>query len=107
MLKHEEIELAVQRLVKAAHAPLKVILFGSYAHGTAREGSDVDLLVVESEIPNIPEEYNRLRGAIGAVGAGVDVLLYSLAEFDRRTNWQTSPVFDAVRYGKVMYEHRH
>jgi predicted nucleotidyltransferase len=107
MLKHEDIESAVARLVKAAHAPLKVILFGSYASGTATEGSDIDLLVVETEIPDIPKEYNRLRGAIGAIGTGVDILLYPLADFDRRANWQTSPVYDAVRYGKVMYVHQH
>ncbi len=46
----EAIEFAVQRLVIAAHAPLKVILFGSYARGDADAGSDVDLLVVEREI---------------------------------------------------------
>jgi predicted nucleotidyltransferase len=104
MVKFETIESAVQRLVSAAHSPLKVILFGSYAKGTAREGSDLDLLVVEEEIPSMAEEYNRLRGAIGAIGAGVDVLLYPRNEFERRLNWRTSPVYDAVRSGKVMYE---
>lgn len=104
MLSHKTIESAVQRIVAAAHAPLKVILFGSYAAGNAREDSDLDLLVVEEEIPSMAEEYNRLRGAIGAVGTGVDVLLYPRIEFERRANWQTSPVFDAVRHGKVLYE---
>jgi len=47
------------------------------------------------------EEYSHLRGAIGA---GVDVLLYHQKEFERRVNWQTSPVYDAVRTGKVLYE---
>lgn len=50
------------------------------------------------------EEYSRLRGAVGAVGAGVDVLLYPRSEFERRLNWRTSPVYDAVRNGKIMYE---
>lgn len=104
MLKIGAIDSAVQRLVRAAHSPLKVILFGSYAKGTADEQSDLDLLVVEAEIPDMAEEYGRLRGAIGAVGTGVDVLLYPRHEFERRANWQTSPVYDAVRTGKVMYE---
>jgi predicted nucleotidyltransferase len=104
MVKQEAIASAVQRLVSAAHSPLKVILLGSYAKGTADEQSDLDLLVVEDEIPDMAEEYSRLRGAIGAIGAGVDVLLYPKKEFERRANWQTSPVYDAVRSGKVLYE---
>lgn len=104
MIDHDTIERAVQRLVHAAHAPLKVILIGSYAKGTAREDSDLDLLVVEEEVPSMPEEYSRLRGAVGAIGTGVDVLIYPRSEFERRANWQTSPVYDAVHHGKVLYE---
>ncbi len=104
VVKQEAIASAVQRLVSAAHSPIKVILFGSYAKGTADEQSDLDLLVVEDEIPSMADEYNRLRGAIGAIGAGVDVLLYPWEEFERRANWQKSPVYDAVRTGKVLYE---
>jgi len=69
-LKHENIERDAARLVKAAHAPVKATRFGSYTHGTARKGSDLDLLVVASKTPNIAEEYNHLRAAIGAPGAG-------------------------------------
>ena len=104
MLNREVIEAAVQRLVGAAHSPLKVILFGSYAKGSAREDSDLDLLVIEEKIPSMAQEYGRLRGAIGHIGTGVDVLIYPREEFERRKDWQTSPVFDAVRTGKVMYE---
>lgn len=104
MISPHTIDAAVQRLVQAAHAPIKVILFGSYARGTAREDSDLDLLVIEAEIPSPGDEYNRLRGAIGPIGVGVDLLLYDREEFERREHWQTSPVSDAVRTGKVLYE---
>lgn len=104
MLNQDVIEAAVQRLVQAAHSPLKVILFGSYAKGNAKEDSDLDLLIVEEEIPSMAAEYSRLRGVIGSIGTGVDVLIYPRKEFERRQNWQTSPVYDAVRTGKVMYE---
>lgn len=36
---------AIERLVRA-FAPERIVLFGSYAKGTAHPGSDVDLLVV-------------------------------------------------------------
>ena len=104
MVSQQTIELAVQRLIQAAHSPIKVILFGSYARGHAREDSDLDFLLIEAEIPSPAEEYNRLRGAIGQIGVGVDLLLYDQQEFERRRHWQTSPVYDAARMGKVMYE---
>nr|VFJ88591.1 MAG: Nucleotidyltransferase domain-containing protein [Candidatus Kentron sp. H]VFJ90688.1 MAG: Nucleotidyltransferase domain-containing protein [Candidatus Kentron sp. H]VFJ96851.1 MAG: Nucleotidyltransferase domain-containing protein [Candidatus Kentron sp. H] len=104
MLELQTIEIAVQRLVRAAHSPIKVILFGSYATGRADEGSDLHVLVIEREIPNMADEYSRLRGAIGSIGTGVDVPIYPEDEFERRKEWQTSPVYDALRNGKVMYE---
>ena len=42
----------------------KVIVFGSYARGDAREGSDLDLIVVEREIADHTREYVRLRDAV-------------------------------------------
>ncbi|MGH8606774.1 MAG: nucleotidyltransferase domain-containing protein, partial [Gammaproteobacteria bacterium] len=47
MLDDKTIHSAVARLVAAATSPSQVILFGSYAQGTADEGSDLDLLVIE------------------------------------------------------------
>jgi predicted nucleotidyltransferase len=104
MISLHSIESAVQRLVQAAHAPIKVIVFGSYAADNARDDSDLDVLVIEADIPSPADEYSRLRSAIGPIGVGVDLLLYDQQEAERRSHWQTSPVYDAIRKGKVMYE---
>jgi uncharacterized protein len=87
-----------------AHDPVKVILFGSYARGDAREDSDLDLLVVEKELPDPTGEYLRLREALGPVGVGVDLLLYSEAEFEKRRDWCSTPVYWAIREGRVLHE---
>lgn len=39
------VERTLQRLIRA-FAPERVVLFGSYAKGTTRAGSDVDLLII-------------------------------------------------------------
>ena len=105
LLSEGAIRNAVERIVSAAHAPRKVLLFGSYARAEASEDSDLDLLVVERDFEDYTAEYSRLREAIGSVGVGVDLLLYSEVEFEKRRHWWTTPVYWADREGKILYEH--
>jgi predicted nucleotidyltransferase len=104
MLTQAAINEAVQRMAAAAHEPLKVIVFGSYGRGDANEGSDLDVLVVEREIPDYAQEYLRLHGVLDALGIGVDLLLFTLSEFEEKRDWWTTPVYWAAREGKVLYE---
>ena len=104
MLTEHVIRQAAEKIAAVAHSPIKVIVFGSYARGQARNDSDLDLMIVEDEIPDLAKEYNCIRDALGHIETGVDLLIYSLREFERRANWSSSPVFDAVRPGKVLYE---
>jgi predicted nucleotidyltransferase len=103
MVSEQKIQSAIKRIVQVAK-PSKVILFGSYATGKSHEDSDLDLLVIEPEVSDRLEEMVRLRTAIGAVGTGVDVLVYSEAEVEERADWCTSPIYWALREGRVLYE---
>jgi predicted nucleotidyltransferase len=104
MLSDSTIRHAAERLALTARSPLKVILFGSYARGEAREDSDLDLLIVEKDIPDPTGEYLRLREVVGTLGVGVDLLLYPEREFERRRDWCSTPVYWAIREGKVLYD---
>jgi len=104
MLSQETIQAAVERLIAVAHSPLKVILFGSYARGDADAGSDIDLLVVEREISDPVEEYLKLHRAASENGVGLDLLIMTESEFEKKRDWWTTPVYAAVREGKILYE---
>jgi predicted nucleotidyltransferase len=109
MLDDKTIQSAVARLVAAATFPSQVILFGSYARGTADEGSDIDLLVIEREIPNKADEYMRLRDALGrlAPGVGVDLLLYREHEYAQRSQVPGHVLYRARNEGKVLHDTLH
>lgn len=88
--------------------PETIILFGSRARGDAHPGSDVDLLVVESEPFCGPRsrrrEVTRLYRLLRDLPLAKDILLYSRDEFDF---WKTSlnhVVGRAYREGKVLHE---
>ena len=104
MLTEQTIQDAVRRVVEAAHAPMKVILFGSYASGLATEASDLDLLVVERDVQDTGTEMIRLGDTLAHLAVGVDLLVYSEEEFNKRRHWCSTPVYWAVREGKVLYD---
>lgn len=106
MTDHETVQEIVQRLIKVAQ-PEQIILFGSRARDEASEGSDVDLLVIESA-PFGPKrsrlsEIGRLESAVGRLSIATDILVYSRREVDR---WHDSPrhvIGRALREGRVLY----
>jgi len=103
MISEQVIQQAVRRLVAAAR-PSRIILFGSYATGTATENSDLDLMVIKHAVENRGEEMVRLRGCVGDIGEAVDVLIYSEDDVEERKEWCTSPIYWALREGRVLYE---
>lgn len=109
MLDAPTIQAAVDRLAAAASSPCRVILFGSYARDTADEGSDLDFMVIEQEVTDKGAEYQRLRKAVGRVapGVGIDLLIYPLNEFERRSQVPGTVLFEARIEGKVLHDSLH
>ncbi len=103
MTAQEAIDTAVRRLVGAV-SPRKVILFGSFADGTATSESDVDLLVIEQEVISKRTEMVRLRKAIGSIGFPVDVLVVSEGEISEWGHLPGTAMYWALKNGKVLYE---
>ncbi|TCO81327.1 nucleotidyltransferase-like protein [Plasticicumulans lactativorans] len=104
MLDSAQLARAAERLASAASRPATVIVFGSYARGDASEASDLDLVVIESELPDKAGEYLRLKAALGRIGVGVDLLLYARPDFDRRSQVPGTLPYWAKKEGKVLHD---
>lgn len=104
VVTEDSILAAAERVANAASSPARVILFGSRAHGDARPGSDVDLLVIERELGSRRSERVRLRRAIGDIGVPVDVLVIGQEHADEWGAVPGTAVHDALSGGRVLVE---
>ncbi|MFZ4539462.1 nucleotidyltransferase domain-containing protein [Propionivibrio sp.] len=97
------VTIAVERILAVA-SPNRIILFGSQARGDTDADSDIDLMVIESRVGNPALEAARLYRAVGWVGKGVDILVYSENEFARRSTVPGTVLHQALTQGKVVYD---
>jgi predicted nucleotidyltransferase len=96
----------IDRLV-AGFAPLQIILFGSYARGTAHRGSDLDVLVV------LPDEPGGLRyrdvtvamlRALSDLPVAKDVVVTTPDEIARRGHLVGTVLREALQEGTLLHE---
>lgn len=101
-LTDSDIQQIASTIEEAVH-PVQVLLFGSYAEGTATEDSDLDLLVVmESTEPR----YKRgayLRGLFWPPKAPMDILVYTPEEVNRWNGVPNHVLTNAFKTGRVLY----
>jgi uncharacterized protein len=93
---------AVGRRIAGEFRPQRVILFGSHAYGTAREDSDVDLLVI------MPFEGTGFRQSLEILNRldlrlPIDLITYRPEDADRRYTEGDPLVREAIDHGEVLY----
>lgn len=73
-LDYKIINKIVNQIVNVAN-PQKVILFGSYVDGNLNEDSDIDILVVKSNIKSKIDEYTKIRKSLRGINSHLMLLL--------------------------------
>ena len=106
MIDEHTLQMVVERIV-AATKPSRVIVFGSYGRNSADKGSDLDIKVIKPEVNDKGAEMARLHEVVGDVGTGVDVLVYSDDEFERRSRVPGTVLYWARKEGRPLYEAAH
>jgi predicted nucleotidyltransferase len=99
----EKIEAMVQRIAERFE-PEKIILFGSYARGTAGPDSDVDLLVVMPVRGSKRDTQLEIRRALREFRIPKDVVVTTPEDFAWRKEVPGTIERPAAREGKVLYD---
>lgn len=100
-MDQEEIREAVDCLANALPEGSSVIVFGSRARGDAREGSDLDLLVIQPQVTDRLAETIRLSTLLGRRLIPADVVVMSRSAFERQREVPNTLAYRAAREGSV------
>jgi uncharacterized protein len=103
MHEKDMIQIMIERIV-AGFAPERVILFGSQARGDTGPHSDIDLLVVLSQVADKRQTVIQIRQALADLPAAKDVFVTTPQEIKQRGDLVGSVLRPALREGKVLYE---
>jgi uncharacterized protein len=102
MLTSNEIDRLIQMIV-ARIQPQKVIIFGSYAKGTATIRSDLDIFVItETELP-MALRADDLKPMLLQSLIPVDVHIYTPEEVEEYAKEQFSFVQSILKSGKTVF----
>ncbi|MGQ0668762.1 MAG: nucleotidyltransferase domain-containing protein [Actinomycetota bacterium] len=84
--------------------PVRILLFGSAARGTADHLSDLDVIVVAERVP--PRFLDRIAEAYDLLDPGyaLDLLIYTPEEYEARLDAENDLLEEAERHGRVIYE---
>ena len=100
---HEEIRQLTARIVEAER-PEKIILFGSYASGTATESSDIDLLVISRSTLSRRKREVRLTRQLFGAGVPYDLLVLTPEEMEERLHRNGPFIREILSTGQVVYQ---
>ena len=92
------------RRITERFSPDKIILFGSRARGDAGPDSDIDLLVLFSEVEDPRKRAVELYVSLGDFPGPKDIVVSTTCRFERYRNVENTVYWPASREGKVLYE---
>ena len=92
------------RRIAERFSPAKIILFGSSARGNAGPDSDIDLLVLFSEVADPNKRAAELYASLVDFPRPMDIVVSTSPRFERYRNVVNTVYWPASREGKVLYE---
>jgi predicted nucleotidyltransferase len=100
--------MVIQRMLEkllAEYAPEKVVLFGSYAYGTPRAESDIDLLIIKETSERFLDRWVTVQRILTGMHRTlpVETLVLTPQEIQQRLAVGDQFIADILAKGKVLY----
>jgi uncharacterized protein len=105
MITEKKISEIVKKIA-SGYNPEKIILFGSYASGTAVEDSDIDIFVIKDSVLPRPQRTMQLRRMLLGSQIPMDLIVYTPSEVDKEKDEKYSFVYEVLNSGKTVYERK-
>lgn len=103
MYLNENTKRIIREKIYSEIRPKQVILFGSYAYGTATAESDIDLMIIEQNIVGSKvKEAVKIKRILSEVNMPKDILVVSEEEFEFYKTEAGSVIRDAYERGEVL-----
>jgi len=106
VVNEELLKEIVSRILKVLD-PIKIILFGSWAYGEPKKGSDLDILVVaDDNIKSRREVAEEIYGTLLGILIPKDVVVATSGDIE---DWKKVPqafITKIVRKGRIIYERK-
>jgi predicted nucleotidyltransferase len=99
----KEIQNIVNQLVRL-YKPEKIILFGSLAKGQIEQGTDIDLFIIKSDVPELGVDRIRQLDALIKYRLATDFIVYKPQELEQRLKLGDPFVKTILKEGKVLYD---
>ena len=94
----------IQNIIQTlkAYNPQKVLLFGSYATGTAHGDSDIDIAIIKDTTLSYHDRLIEVRRLLRTT-TPIDIFVFTQQEI--RKSQDTNPfIHEIMTHGTVMYE---
>ncbi len=103
-LYNEALLSKICNYILASCRPEKIVLFGSYAHGSENKYSDLDIIVICEEVYMRKTIERRIISNIERYALKADVLVRSVSEVSRSSQEPGSFLGEVLKKGVIIYE---
>jgi predicted nucleotidyltransferase len=109
MIDSEQIQTVINTMIERLvqeYAPLKIVLFGSYAHGRPSADSDIDLLIIKETPDDFIDRWAEAQRILTGTHRfiPVETLVMTPEELEDRLAVGDHFIREIIERGKLLYE---